>query len=72
MLLNSEGALKKSVLPILRKINYPMYHFWIKLIHGISMHLIYKKSDILILPSLYSNGNGSIIEAGASGDGIRN
>jgi glycosyltransferase involved in cell wall biosynthesis len=34
------------------------------------MHLIYKKSDILIFPALFSNGNYTIIEAMASGMGL--
>ena len=34
------------------------------------MHLIYKNSDILILPATYSNGNGTIYEARASGMGV--
>jgi glycosyltransferase involved in cell wall biosynthesis len=35
-----------------------------------NMHLIYKDSDILILPATYSNGNLTIIEARASAMGI--
>lgn len=34
------------------------------------MHLVYKESDILIFPALFSNGNFTIIEAMASGMGL--
>ena len=34
------------------------------------MPLIYQRSDILIIPCAYSNGNGTIIEARASGMGV--
>lgn len=34
------------------------------------MHLVYKESDILLFPALFSNGNYTIIEAMASGMGI--
>ncbi|TCI57410.1 glycosyltransferase [Exiguobacterium sp. SH1S21] len=34
-----------------------------------NMHLVYRESDILVLPATYSNGNITIIEACASGMG---
>jgi glycosyltransferase involved in cell wall biosynthesis len=34
------------------------------------MHLIYKESDIMIFPALFSNGNYTILEAMASGMGL--
>ncbi|WP_236639465.1 glycosyltransferase family 4 protein [Exiguobacterium sp. SH5S4] len=35
-----------------------------------NMHLVYRDSDILVLPATYSNGNLTIIEACASGMGV--
>ncbi|MFL2105207.1 glycosyltransferase family 4 protein [Desemzia sp. FAM 23991] len=70
MLMNAEGALKKECIKFIEKNNLENVEFLDKIDSWNKMPLIYKKSDILILPCVYSNGNGTIIEARASGMGL--
>lgn len=70
MLMNSSGSQKDQCLEFIEKNNLANVEFLDKIDSWNNMHLIYKQSDILILPCVYSNGNGTIIEARASGMGI--
>lgn len=70
MLMNAEGSQKKECVEFIGKNNLDNVEFLDKIDSWNNMHLIYKKSDILILPCVYSNGNGTIIEARASGMGV--
>ena len=70
MLMNSEGSQKEDCIEFIKKNNLTNVEFLDGVDSWNNMHLIYKKSDILILPCVYSNGNGTIIEAGASGMGL--
>lgn len=70
MLMNADGSQKKECVDFIEKNNLTNVEFLDKIDSWNNMHLIYKKSDILILPCVYSNGNGTIIEARASGMGV--
>lgn len=70
MYMNNEGAQKEECLEFITKNKIKNVHFINEINSWNDMHLIYKKCDILILPATYSNGNGTIIEARASGMGI--
>lgn len=70
MLMNADGSQKKECTDFIEKNNLTNVEFLDKIDSWNNMHLIYKQSDILILPCVYSNGNGTIIEARASGMGI--
>lgn len=70
MLMNSSGSQKEQCVEFIEKNNLTNIEFLDKIDSWNDMHLIYKRSDILILPCVYSNGNGTIIEARASGMGI--
>lgn len=70
MLMNAEGSQKEQCVEFIEKNNLTNVEFLDKIDSWNNMHLIYKQSDILILPCVYSNGNGTIIEARASGMGI--
>lgn len=70
MLMNAEGSQKEQCVEFIEKNNLTNIEFLDKIDSWNDMHLVYKRSDILILPCVYSNGNGTIIEARASGMGI--
>ncbi|QII82418.1 glycosyltransferase family 4 protein [Jeotgalibaca arthritidis] len=70
MLMNASGSQKEQCVEFIEKNNLTNIEFLDKIDSWNDMHLIYKRSDILILPCVYSNGNGTIIEARASGMGI--
>lgn len=70
MLMNASGSQKEKCVKFIEKNNLTNIEFLDKIDSWNDMHLIYKRSDILILPCVYSNGNGTIIEARASGMGI--
>ncbi|WFF74411.1 glycosyltransferase family 4 protein [Proteiniclasticum sp. QWL-01] len=68
--MNNDGPLKEACINYISNSKLNNVHFLDKIDSWNNMHLIYKKSDILILPANYSNGNGTIIEARASGMGV--
>ena len=68
--MNSEGPLKIKCMKYIESKNIKNVKFLDKIDSWNNMNLIYKDADILILPATYSNGNGTIIEARASGMGI--
>jgi len=70
MLMNSEGAEKQACIDFITENRMTNVQFLNEIDSWNNMHLIYEKSDILILPCVYSNGNGTIVEARASGMGI--
>lgn len=70
MYMNNDGPLKSACIEFINNRGMKNVFFLDKIDSWNNMHLIYKKSDILILPATYSNGNGTIIEARASGMGI--
>ena len=70
LMMNSEGPLKQECLDYIGKNNLTNVKFLDTIDSWNNMHLVYKDSDILILPATYSNGNGTIIEARASGMGV--
>lgn len=70
LLMNSEGSQKKDCVDFIERNNLKNVEFLDKIDTWNNMHLVYKKADILLLPASYSNGNGTIIEASASGMGI--
>lgn len=70
MLMNSEGAEKQACIDFINKNKMTNVQFLNKIDSWNNMHLIYENSDVLILPCVYSNGNGTIVEARASGMGI--
>ncbi len=70
LLMNNEGSLKQMCLDYIEENKLVDITFLDQIISWDEMHLIYQKADILILPCDYSNGNGSIIEAKASGMGM--
>lgn len=70
MLINAEGEQKKECIDFIEKYKLDNIKFIGKINSWNEMNLIYKKADILILPCIYSNGNGTLIEAGASGMGL--
>lgn len=70
MLMNASGSQKEKCVKFIEKNNLSNVNFLDKIDSWNNMHLIYQQSDILILPCVYSNGNGTIVEARASGMGI--
>ncbi len=70
LLMNSEGSEKTKCMDFIKKNNITNVEFLNDIDSWNNMNLIYKKSDILILPAYYSNGNISITEARASGMGM--
>ena len=70
LLINSEGPLKEKCSDYIKKNDLKNASFLNDISNWNDLHIIYKSSDILFLPAEYSNGNGSIIEACASGMGI--
>ncbi|MGX9134413.1 glycosyltransferase family 4 protein [Rummeliibacillus sp. JY-2-4R] len=68
--MNSDGALKATCMEFIMRNNLKDVTFLDKITSWNKMHLVYKKSDILILPAIYSNGNLTIMEAKASGMGL--
>lgn len=68
--MNSEGPLKAACISFIKSRQLKNVHFLDKIDSWNNMHLVYKNADILILPATYSNGNGTIIEARASGMGV--
>jgi glycosyltransferase involved in cell wall biosynthesis len=70
LLMNNDGPLREKCVEYIRMRNLENVSFIDTIDSWNHMNLIYKESDILILPATYSNGNGSIIEAIASGMGV--
>lgn len=70
MLMNAEGSLKAECIRYIKRNNLINVEFLDRIDSWDDMHMIYRQSDILVLPATYSNGNGTIIEARASGMGI--
>ncbi len=70
MAMNNDGPLKSECIKYIEAENLQDVMFLKGIDSWNNMHLIYKNADIIILPATYSNGNGSIIEAAASGMGI--
>lgn len=68
--MNNSGPLKKECEDYIMENNLDNVKFLDDIDSWNNMHLIYKNSDILILPCTYSNGNGTIIESHASGMGM--
>ncbi len=71
MLMNNNGDLRNECVKKIKNLGLSER---IKFLGNINswneLHLVYKKSDILLFPAKFSNGNLSIIEAMASGMGI--
>lgn len=70
MLMNNDGQLKQECLQFIRNENLQDVHFLEEIDSWNNMHKVYQNADILLLPATYSNGNGTIIEAAASGMGL--
>lgn len=70
MVMNNDGPLKSECIKYIENNYLQDVEFLKEIDSWNNMHKIYKNADILILPATYSNGNGSIIEAAASGMGI--
>lgn len=70
MLMNNDGPLKSVCIKYMEAHHLKDVRFLKEIDSWNSMHEIYKSADILMLPATYSNGNGTIIEAAASGSGI--
>ncbi|SDO00722.1 Glycosyltransferase involved in cell wall bisynthesis [Psychrobacillus sp. OK028] len=70
LLMNSDGPLQLECAAYIEKKKIKNVKFLDKIDSWGNMHLVYKHSDILILPATYSNGNGTIYEARASGMGV--
>jgi glycosyltransferase involved in cell wall biosynthesis len=70
MVMNNDGPLKDECVEYIEKKGLKNLRFLDSIDSWNNMHLIYKDSDILILPATYSNGNLTIIEARASAMGI--
>ncbi|MEA5017313.1 MAG: glycosyltransferase [Erysipelotrichaceae bacterium] len=68
--MNNEGSLRSACVNYITDNNLKDVTFLDQIASWDDMHLCYKMADILILPCGYSNGNGSIIEAKASGMGL--
>ena len=68
--MNSEGSQKEECERFIEENDLKDVVFLEKIESWDSMNLIYKNCDILFLPGLYSNGNGTFIEARASGMGV--
>lgn len=71
LLMNNQGVLKKDCLMKIKEYNLCDNVLFLSEIKSWDdLHLVYQKSDILLLPANFSNGNFSINEAMASGMGI--
>lgn len=70
LIMNSEGPLKSKCIQYIKDEKIKNVSFLEEINSWENMHLIYKGADLLVLPATYSNGNGTIIEAMASGMGI--
>lgn len=70
LLMNSDGPLHSECVAYINNKQIKNVKFLNQIDSWNNMHLIYKDSDILILPATYSNGNGTIYEARASGMGV--
>ncbi len=68
--MNNDGPLKDACIGYIERKGLKNVRFLDSIDSWNNMHLIYKDSDILILPATYSNGNFTIIEARSSGMGI--
>lgn len=68
--MNSDGPLKEDCERYILKNAVRDVKFLDEIVDWNEMHKIYERNDILVLPASYSNGNGTIIEARASGMGI--
>lgn len=70
LLMNNHGPLKEECIDYIKEHNLKEVKFLDNIDSWNNMHLIYKNSDIIILPATYSNGSGAVIEARASGMGV--
>ena len=70
LLMNSEGAMKEECSEYVTSNNIRNVSFIDSVDSWENLPLVYQKTDILILPAKFSNGNFTIIEAMASGMGI--
>lgn len=70
LVMNSDGPLKEACVSFIKEKQLKNVSFLDQITSWNEMHLIYKDSDILVLPATYSNGNGTIFEAMASGMGV--
>lgn len=68
--MNTDDPLKSKCIEYIENRGLKNVKFLDKIDSWNNMHLVYKNADILILPATYSNGNGTIIEARASGMGV--
>jgi len=68
--MNNDGPLKSDCIDYIESRQIKNVYFLDKIDSWNNMHIAYKTADILILPATYSNGNGTIIEARASGMGV--
>ena len=70
LLMNSEGAMKEECSEFVTSNSIRNVSFIDSVNSWEKLPLVYKETDILILPAKFSNGNFTIIEAMASGMGI--
>ncbi|MDQ0155370.1 glycosyltransferase family 4 protein [Robertmurraya andreesenii] len=70
MLINNDGPLRSECIKYIKTESLQDIEFITQIDSWNNMHKIYEGADILILPATYSNGNGTIVEATASGMGI--
>ena len=71
LLMNSEGDLRKLCMDKVRGLGLcESIEFLSNITSWNDLHEIYARSDILLLPARFSNGNFTIVEAMASGMGI--
>jgi glycosyltransferase involved in cell wall biosynthesis len=68
--LNNEGPLKSECESYIKKHGLKKASFLKDIDSWDDMKYIYMNADIFVLPATYSNGNLSIMEAGASGMGV--
>ena len=68
--MNNDGPLKSDCIKYIETHHLQDVQFLQEIDSWNNMHEIYKNADVLILPATYSNGNGTIIEAAASGAGL--
>jgi len=68
--MNNDGPLKSKCIEYIENRGLKNVKFLDKIDSWNNMHLVYKNADILILPATYSNGNGTINKARASGMGV--
>lgn len=71
LLMNGSGELRKECEKLIRKLHLEKEIIFLDNISKWDeLHQVYKKSDILLFPANFSNGNFTILEAMASGMGI--